>query len=115
MKATLKTISILAGLSVLIPLLILTLSAWESGGLEGKGLYVSVLGLGFIVQLIVYCSWLILSLISKNNKKMTRALIIAGSFLPLAYMLFLNNQAYIAAYLASLLVTGIGIFFEFKN
>lgn len=116
MKLAIRLLSFSTVISIVLPLLFYLLSSWEMKGLEGKGLYVAILGLGFLVQTVMVLIWGVLVLIGASSKlKLLKIVLIILVYLPLIYMLFFNNSAYVLLSVLSLIICGIGVFLEYRD
>jgi|GEM_PF-3166463 hypothetical protein len=116
MKLAIRLLSFSTGISIALPLLFYLLSSWEMKGLEGKGLYVAILGLGFLVQTVMVLILSVLVLIGDSSKlKLLKIILIILVYLPLIYMLFFNNSAYVLLCIISLIIWIIYIVLEYKK
>ena len=104
--------SILATLTVLIPFLNLIRNA----GSGNKGIFVATIFLGFVIQSIIFITWLLLSIVSLHKEyKLFKIIFIVLAYLPLLYIRYFDNMAYIICYAISLFLCSIIILIDYKS
>jgi hypothetical protein len=104
--------SILAILTVLIPFLSLILNI----GSYNKGIFVSTIFLGFLIQSIIFITWLLLSIVSLHKKyKLFKIILIVLAYIPLLYIRYFDNTAYMICYAISLFLCSIIILIDYKS
>ncbi|GEM_PF-5318319 len=104
--------SILATLTVLIPFLTLMFNA----GSDDKGIFVATIFLGFLIQSIIFITWLLLSIVSLHTKyKLFKIILIILAHIPLLYIRYFDNMAYMICYAISLFLCIIIILIDYKS
>jgi hypothetical protein len=104
--------SILSTLTVLIPFLNLIFNA----GSDNKGIFVVAIFLGFLIQSIVFITWLLLSIVSLHTKyKLFKIILIVLAYIPLLYIRYFDNMAYMICYAISLFLCSIIILIDYKS
>jgi hypothetical protein len=104
--------SILGTLTVLIPFLTLIFNA----GSDDKGIFVVAIFLGFVIQSIIFLTWLLLSIVSLHKEyKLLKVILIVLAYIPLLYIRYFDNMAYIICYAISLFLCSIIILIDYKS
>jgi hypothetical protein len=104
--------SILGTLTVLIPFLNLI----RNVGSDNKGLFVVTIFLGFLIQSIIFITWLLLSIVSLHKKdKLLKIILIVLAYIPLLYIRYFDNMAYMICYAISLFLCSIIILIDYKS
>ena len=104
--------SILAILTVLIAFLTLIFNT----GSDDKGIFVVTIFLGFLIQSIIFITWLLLSIVSLHKKyKLLKIILIVLSYIPLLYIRYFDNMAYMICYAISLFLCSIIILIDYKS
>jgi hypothetical protein len=104
--------SILSTITVLIPFLNLIFNA----GSDDKGIFVATIFLGFLIQSIIFIIWLLLSIVSLHTKyKLFKIILIVLAYIPLLYIRYFDNMAYIICYAISLFLCSIIILIDYKS
>jgi len=104
--------SILSTITVLIPFLTLIFNV----GSYDKGIFVVAIFLGFLIQSIIFLIWLLLSIVSLHKEyKLLRVILIFLAYIPLFYIRYFDNMAYIICYAISLFLCSIIILIDYKS
>jgi hypothetical protein len=104
--------SILSTLTFLIPFLNLIFNA----GSDNKGIFVVAIFLGFVIQSIIFLTWLLLSIVSLHTKyKLFKIILIVLAYIPLLYIRYFDNMAYMICYAISLFLCSIIILIDYKS
>lgn len=104
--------SILSTLTVLIPFLNLIFNA----GSDDKGIFVLTIFLGFVIQSIIFVSCLLSSIVSLHKKyKLFKIILIVLAYIPLFYIRYFDNMAYMICYAISLFLCSIIILIDYKS
>jgi hypothetical protein len=104
--------SILSTITVLIPFLTLIFNV----GSYDKGIFVATIFLGFLIQSIIFIIWLLLSIVSLHTKyKLFKIILIVLAYIPLLYIRYFDNMAYIICYAISLFICSIIILIDYKS
>lgn len=104
--------SILAILTLLIPFLNLI----RNVGSGNKGIFVATIFLGFLIQSIIFLIWLLLSIVSLNKKyKLLKVILIVLAYIPLLYIRYFDNMAYMICYAISLFLCSIIILIDYNS
>ena len=104
--------SILAILTLLIPFLNLIFNV----GSYNKGIFVATIFLGFLIQSIIFLIWLLLSIVSLNKKyKLLKVILIVLAYIPLLYIRYFDNMAYMICYAISLFLCSIIILIDYNS
>jgi hypothetical protein len=104
--------SILATLTVLIPFLNFIFNA----GSDDKGIFVVTIFVGFVIQSIIFITWLILSIVSIHKKyKLLKIILIVLAYISLLYIRYFNNTVYMICYAISLFLCSIIILVDYKS